>query len=296
MLLTGPSNTLTDFQAEFDGFLLGPGTPFTFEPNLDWLDMPALKTMDQARVAADGSWSGPDFADVRTITATIDISASPAAVFQAACAAYLQQFGVQTADLPLWMKLPGFPVMGIGARVTKRTLPIDIGFELSTLATAAVQWRSPNPAWQSLPRTTVLKPSTGASGLDFPLFTTWTTSTGNVLDFGVTSIGAYAAILTNAGNTDAAPLVAVQGPTNGWQITLDGHVIASTVPLAPNEVMTIDFATGRAQLSSYASSAVDRTYQLSSRDFAVVPAGGHSTITYTGTGGTATVTTADLWR
>lgn len=296
MLLSGPVNALTDFQAEFNGLLMGPGTPYDFPPSLDWLDMPAVKTMDQARTGADGSWSGPDFADVRTITATVEIKAAPVSAFEAACVAYLQHFPVQTTDRPLWMKLPGFPIMGIGARVSKRTLPIDIGFELGTIATAAVQWRAPNPAWQSVARSASLQPGTATSGLHFPLFLPYSGS-GTYLDFGTTSQAATSATLTNAGNTPARPYVTVSGPIlGGFTVAIDGHPVTYSADLASGDIVTIDYATGRATLSSGGSAAVDRTYLLTARNFTSIPAGGSSTVTFGAASGTCTVTTADLWR
>ena len=33
------------------------------------------------------------------------------------------------------------------------------------------------------------------------------------------------------GNTDAPPYVQVFGPTNGWQVTIDGHIVASSAVL-----------------------------------------------------------------
>jgi hypothetical protein len=172
-------------------------------------------------------------------------------------------------------------LQGIRAKCTQRSIPIDHGFELGTLAVGAVQWRAPNPIWQSMPRTVVLTPATNAAGLGFPLFAPYT-GTAAVLDYGITVAAAYGAVLTNSGNV---------------QIAVDGHAISYSDTLAATDQVTIDWATGRAYLSTSGSAPVDRTYLLTARDFTgLVPAGGAVAITYAGTGGSAAVTSADLWR
>jgi hypothetical protein len=169
--LTGPINTLTDFQVEFNGFLMGNGTPYEIPPTCDFLDMAAIKTMDQQRTWADGSWSGPDFADVVLPSMPVEISGATLAAFQANVAAFRNAFVPQTAPTPLWVKLPGMAVQGIPAKANKRSMPIGLEWNGGFTA-AAVQWRCPDPAWQSLPRSLVLAGgSAGSSGMVFPLFT-----------------------------------------------------------------------------------------------------------------------------
>jgi hypothetical protein len=169
--LTGPINTLTDFQVEFNGFLMGNGTPYEIPPTCDFLDMAAIKTMDQQRTWADGSWSGPDYADVVLPSMPVEISGATLAAFQANVAAFRNAFVPQTAPTPLWVKLPGMAVQGIPAKANKRSMPIGLEWNGGFTA-AAVQWRCPDPAWQSLPRSLVLAGgSAGSSGMVFPLFT-----------------------------------------------------------------------------------------------------------------------------
>ena len=97
--LSGPVNALTDYQIEFNGFLLGPGTAYDVPPTWDFLDMAALKTMDSARVWADGSWSGPDFADVLLPTVSLGIGGASQAAFTAAVARQLNGIFHATAAI-----------------------------------------------------------------------------------------------------------------------------------------------------------------------------------------------------
>jgi hypothetical protein len=292
--LSGPVHQLADFQLEYAGLLMGPGTAYDVPPTWSFLDSSPVRSMEQARVWGDGSWAGPDFADVATWQMPVELVAAPGVTFPQAVLGLMRAFTIAKASRPLWVKIPGMDVRGIPARTAQRSIPIDLGWGQYSLG--AVQWRAPGGVWQTLPRTLTLQPSTGPAALDFPLFATYGGSSTPVLDFGLATAAAYAGVLTNGGNTDAPPVVQVTGPTSGWQVTIDGHIVASSAVLGAQDVVTVDYATGRAQLSSYGSTPVDRTTQLSSRDFASVPAGGTSTATFAGTGGTAVITTADLWR
>jgi hypothetical protein len=292
--LSGPVHSLADFQLEYAGLLMGAGTAYDLPPTWTFFDSAPVKSMEQQRPWGDGSWAGPDFADVATWQVPVEVVAAGGVTFPAAIAALMQACSISKASRPLWVKVPGFEARGIRARTAQRSLPMDLGWGQYTLG--AVQWRAPYPVWQSLPRQLTLKPSTGTAGLDFPLFTAYGGSSSPVLDYGLATAAAYAGIVTNAGNVDAPPVAVVTGPTNGWQLTLDGHIVASSMVLGAQDVVTVDYASGRAQLSSFGSAPVDRTTQLSGRDFAPVPAGGISTVTFAGTGGSAAFTTADLWR
>ena len=45
--LGSPINILTDYQVEFNGLLMGPGTAYDIPPVWNFLDLAALKTMDE---------------------------------------------------------------------------------------------------------------------------------------------------------------------------------------------------------------------------------------------------------
>jgi hypothetical protein len=298
--LTGPVNTLADFQVEYNGLLLGPGTPFDIPPSADFLDMAAIKTMDQTRVWADGSWSGPDFADVLLPTLTVEISDITAAAFQADVTAFRNAFAPQLTPQPLWVKLPGMPAQGIPAKVNKRSLPIGLEWN-GSFTTAAIQWRCPDPAWQSLPRSLSLA-ATGAavSGLVFPLFTpaSGTYAAPGSLDFGSTSTSSSSGTLTNAGNTPAWPVVTVTGPCPGFTIQIDGNVVTYNQAIPAGQTVTVDYRAGTATLAG----GIDRTYALTARQFSAVPpastAGVPSTssVFFSAITGSAIIATADIWR
>lgn len=170
--LTGPVHTLQDFQVEYNGFLMGAGTPYELpQGTADFLNMAPVKSMDVQRVWSNGSWSGPDFADVMLPQMKVEISGYPLSQFQANVAAFRQAFSPQPVGLPFWVKVPGMPAMGVLAKPNKRDIPQDWGWN-GGLITATLQLRVTDPVWQSVPRTITLAASgANQSGLSFPLFT-----------------------------------------------------------------------------------------------------------------------------
>ena len=291
--LTGPVNTLADYQVEYNGFLLGPGTAYDIPPVWNFLDLAALKTMDQARVWADGSWSGPDFADVLLPSMAVEVKGSTAALFTAAVQALQGAFAPNYVAVPLWVKLPGMPAMGIPAKTNKRNIPIDLTWN-GNFSQAAVQWRCPDPQWQSVPRTVTLVGSGSAvSGLVFPMFNIFTGTyvAPGVADFGSTVTSSASALLTNSGNTPAWPVAVISGPTIlPATVTVDGNAVTYSQSIPAGQSVTIDYKTGRATLTGN----VDRTYALTSRMFTAVSSS--SSVFFSADGGSATVTVADVSR
>lgn len=284
--LTGPVNTLQDYQVEYNGFLMGPGTAYDLPPGCDFYDMAAVKTMDQARVWADGAWSGPDFGGVLTPSLPMNVHATASLALTDALSALRGVLGPQSSALPLWVKLPGMVAQGIPAKVNKRSFPVGLDWYGGS-ATGAVQFRCPDPAWQSVPRTLSLSASGAtASGLTFPLFT----AVYDVLDFGTTAVSPASGMLTSSGNTGAWPFVVVTGPVSGFSIILDGNTVTYTDTVPAGQTVTIDYKTGYATLTG----GVDRTTKLSSRQFS--PVTSTSSVFFSAASGTAAITIADLWR
>lgn len=291
--LSGPVNTLADFQIEFNGFLLGPGTAYDIPPTWDFLDMAALKTMDSARVWADGSWSGPDFSDVLLPTITLGISGASQSAFTAAVVALRNILSPATAAAPLWVKLPGMAVMGVAAKTNKRAIPVDMTWN-GNFSEAAVQWRCPDPAWQSVPRAVTLAATSAVvSGLSFPLGVpaSGTYTSPGALDFGSTVVASSGSTLTNAGNSPAWPVAVLTGPTTApATVIIDGNQVTYSQIIPAGQSVTVDYKTGRATLTG----GIDRTYALTARAFSPVAA--TSAVFYSAIDGTAAVTVADIWR
>ena len=296
--LTGPVNTLTDFQCEYDGLLMGPNTAYGIPP-FQLLDMAAIKTMDTARIGGDGSWSGPDFADVLTFPLDIEVFGSPQSVFDAAAQALENVLFPRTAARGFWYKLPNRPARGIPAKPTKRHLPVDITWERG-LSIAAAEFRAPDPRWQSAPRsTTIAAGTTQRGGLVFPLFKRLSGPNGK-LDFGSTG-SSSSQTLANSGNTDAWPYVVITPPgagLNGFSVSVAGHTVTYSGTVGSGQQVVLDFYAGLAGLINAGdlTSLVDRTYLLTARDWWPIPARSSAVLAFYAAGGSAAATIADMWR
>jgi hypothetical protein len=297
--IVGPVNSLTDYQIEFDGFLMGAGTQYGLPPAWEFLDLAPLKTMDEARDWADGSHTGPDFADVFTPAINVEITGATAADFAPNVVAFRNKFTAQTIAKSLWVKLPGIEPFGIAAKVNKRAIPIDSTW--GQLAIASLQWRIVDPIWQSTTRSTTLAASGSAvSGMVFPLFSfaTGTYASPGVLDFGSSATSSSGAILTNTGNADAWPYVVVSGPiVGGFTLILDGQTVTYSDDVPSASTVIVDYKSGTAQLVTGGGS-VDRTYKMTARNFTAVPAEESATLLllFSAASGSAVVSIADMWR
>lgn len=296
--LTQPVNTLTDFQVEYNGLLLGKGTQFRIPiGQINFLDLAPVKTMETQRIWADGSFAGPDFADVLFPQMDLKvIGGGSLTQFQANLVMLRNTTTIQPVGLPLWFKVPGFPVMGILARVNKRNIPIDEGWLRAGYAICPLQFRAPDPAWQSVPRILSLAASGATvSGLVFPMFNvaSGTYVVPGVADFGASGVSSSSGQLWNSGNTPAWPLVTIPGPITGpFTVQIAGGYVTYSGALQASDTLVIDYSTGLATLNGTA----DRTTLLTSRQFMPVPALSTANVFFTAPSGTCTVTTADIWR
>jgi hypothetical protein len=177
-------------------------------------------------------------------------------------------------------------MQGIPAKASKRSLPIGLEWN-GGFINGAVQWRCPDPQWQSVPRTLQLSAGgASTSGMTFPLFA----AVPGVLDFGPTGVSSASGTLTNAGNSPAWPVVIVSGPCPGFTVLIDGNAVTYADTIPAGQAVTVDYKTGYATLTG----GVDRTAKLTSRQFS--PVTSSSSVFFSANTGTAAVTTADIWR
>lgn len=293
--IAGPVNGLTDFQVEYGGFLMGPGTNYGVPPTWSFFDMAPIKTMDTQKQWQSGSWSGPDFADVLLPGFDVEVWAYDDAAFAAAILDFRQAIAPGLVA-PLWVKVPRFDPIGILAKPSRRSNPIDLSWGQLSLAT--IEFRCPDPTWQSVTRSLALAASgAAASGLVAPLGATAGGGTG-VLDAGSSVAAPYTGVVTNVGNAPCWPVVTVTGPVTGpFTITVDGNPVTYSGNLLAGQSLKIDYGLGTAVLND----GTDRTTLLTQRAFSAIPAAswqvnGSSTVTFVASGGTAAVQYADQWR
>jgi hypothetical protein len=207
-LLTVPS--LTVDQAQFNGLLMGPGTPFGVK-KWEALDKPNVRSGNTSRPQSRGSYVGTNLLDVRTITLTLDIGPFASnyggyGTLAAALAALRKATSTEgTTEYPLWLTLPGTGQVCCLARCTKKSVPWDIVADLGGLAeNASVQLEATDPYFYSSP---TLAPTIGlptpGGGMAFPI--SFPVSFGG----GTT---ANQATLTNSGDVPCYPVLVITGP------------------------------------------------------------------------------------
>lgn len=201
-----------DGQMEWNGVLMGAGTPFRWTGLAGWNDLPPTRGSDDPRVGRHGSFPGQLLLDERTITYNWLTSGVSRSAFPAAIAALRRATALSDnpVEAPLVAQVDGLKLMCM-ARCTKRAIPTDKQYAVGYTA-GALQWVASNPRLFELPQQTIPTglASPAADGLTFPLVFP--------LVFGTGRSGGRLTVANN-GDTDAWPMweitagTALKGPT-----------------------------------------------------------------------------------
>jgi hypothetical protein len=227
-----PSNALC-VDGSFNGFRwsLTDQTAHAYLLTQDGLeDLPPLRRTDAPRGQAVGWFSGPAFADARTVTLQFLLRGFDDGTLQTNIATFLAATVPQDAPLPLSLLCS---TRVLFAKVNKRTNPYDRerfqGFPRPT-----VEFLCPDPRLYSA-TVNLLRGglATVSGGLTFPA-TMPATFPG----------GAPGAPLqaTNAGDTDAGCVAVISGPVDFPKLTngRTGESILLNLSLASSDTLTID--------------------------------------------------------
>lgn len=100
---------IADYQVELRGVLVGGagGTARIGPPGIGGLGVPTPKSADVSLQLADGAYGATDWADVRTVTVPILIDGTTDGGAWNAFAAHRTAWAASTADIPLYLRLPG---------------------------------------------------------------------------------------------------------------------------------------------------------------------------------------------
>lgn len=167
--------TLAPWQASIAGLTIGPGTPYEIARISGLDEMPELRTSDESRPWAHGMWDGDDWADGRTIPATIEIAAEPDITYDEALAAWRRIMVPTRTDnlVPFWVNIPhraGGELLRWLVKVRRHRIPTDEQYEMG-LATAELQLFASDPVGYGPQRQDSAGYPIPAGGLAFPLFT-----------------------------------------------------------------------------------------------------------------------------
>lgn len=204
---TLPVPTLSNDQLSFQGVTLGASTPFGLK-KLEGLEKTDVRSGNTERPRTRGAFVGTNLLKTRTITASLDVG-PPFGSYSnlpGALAALRKASSTEgTTEYPLWVQLPGFPLVCAMARVIKKSLPYDVSADLGQLIQGgSIQWEATDPYLYAAPSTA---PSVGlpgpTGGFAFPL--------GFNLSFGGAATPNQLSI-QNTGNVECWPVLVITGP------------------------------------------------------------------------------------
>lgn len=270
----------------FQGVTLGPGTPFGIK-KLEGFDKPDVRSGNANWSMWPGASVGNNQLNTRKITLTLDVGptagggvygsyGSLAAATQALVTACSTE---GATEYPLWVQLPGMPLVCCYARVLKTSFPWDVTADLGgLLQNGSIQFEATDPYLYSAPSTstTISLPTAGTGfspNMIFPL------------SFGGGGTPNTAAV-TNSGDVTCWPTLVITGPclnpsvSNG---TIAGNpTIQTAISLNAGDQLWIDCRLGA--ITYYPSgSTVGTPYQFvlqPGSEYFGLPAGTTSSIAF----------------
>ncbi|WP_147525124.1 phage tail family protein [Cellulomonas timonensis] len=280
--------TLSDWQGQIDGLLIGDGTPYQIVELAGPDGHPPVLSDDEPYPTSDGEFSGDDTMSARTITLQLEVMADMGVTYRDALTA-LRWACRPKRVVDAWFRLPTWDTpRRARVKVRRFDIPTDREYEMG-LATADLQLRAPDPVLYGPDTTDVLVTGFAqpAGGLRFPLYTNGAGVVSGVLDYGPPSATGRLTV-SNPGTADVAPVFAITGPVppQGFDLvrTDTQQRIRFADPIATGATVTIDSADGTATISG----GGDRGGRLTYRDWwlsapgesyevAFVSLGAHST-------------------
>lgn len=253
---------------QYGGLLLGPGTPYRWRTLTGWADLPGLDSGTVARSDTHGSIPGRLLSQARTVTVDeVRIRARRDQV--GAVVGALEAATVPVEDeLPLvaWLDERG-PLL-VHARVTRRLIPTTVGYRVGSIGDAALEFEATDPRrYELLERSTSARLPMDEPGLDWGADDATSADAGldwrpgedvEDVEDGITfgepgSTGAVAA--ANLGSAASHPVIEFRGPIDRPSLThlATGDVLEYDLPLAADDVLTVDTRAGTVVLNSTAS-------------------------------------------
>ena len=238
-----------DWELEYNGVLMGDGTPFLIAEIEGLLDLPDITSADTMRLRRHGLRAGDDFAQGRTITVTVEVTSTDTVTFNEAIDQLMLASTPGGNPIPLVFQIPGVAGSGkraVWCRPRQRSLPIGREFYYE-LPLAVIEFYSVDPRIESsvLGTDSTTLPTAGG-GLNFNATAPFT--------FGAVSVGGTLN-LANDGNFDASPDIVITGPVTNpsiESITQD-KTLSFAITLAVGETLVIDTEQRTVMLNGTAS-------------------------------------------
>lgn len=247
---------------------VGPGTRYRWAGREGFLELPALRSSDQERPNAHGTFSEQDWASGRYLTARFivrDRRASPAfdATVQALRGALVPGSELVTS----WWNIPGIGPVRWDVRPRRVRVVTDPAFDAG-VGVIEAQLYAPDPVGYGAQVSVSTGLRAQAGGMEFDLFTDGVVDTG-FLEFGETGSTGRVRVV-NQGTAETWPVFTVAGWAPPFQIveTATGRRLEYSGVVPAGSSLSIDSATGVVLLDEVA----DRSGSLVRREWAPVPA------------------------
>jgi Phage tail protein len=242
--------SLLPYQFQFNEFSFGPYTPLELT-KIEGIDLPAIRSGDSGRPRDQGEFIGLDLMAGREVTVTGELNIKTESSWEELASATLPG---GTVEKPLFLSLPGYPILAAMSRVRKRNMPVDIKFTLGNLADVTLLFKASDPRWYGETKRATTSPS-HALGFKWPHKYGYKYGAGSV---------AGSVSVTNAGNYETRPKLIVEGPCTNPSITnaTVGATLAFAVTLNTGDRLVIDTDMHTATL--YSSGTTVGTTRLGS--------------------------------
>jgi len=233
-----------DFQAEFDGLLMGPGTPYGVTGFSGFLDLSGVRAPFTPRARAHGGYTEPIYGSGAVLDIEIDISATTATTFNDAVLALEAWHKPQDSTRPLWWRLPGHPLLTMQVQALRRSIPVDVAYQFGLVVKAAVQYYAPDPLKYAPTLTASTGLPTSGGGLAYPLV--------YPLNYGTPGNTGHV-VCSNPGSAAVSPVLTIVGPidSQGFQVVSVEEGLTTTYAgsVGAADVFVIDTRTGVASLN-----------------------------------------------
>lgn len=243
-----------DYQIDWNGFLLGKGTPYTLVQLDGWIGSPGLVDRSVPRPTRPGSWSGRPRAQSRTVTAIFRIVANePGRPGMASVIDALRKATPVARDAdeaPLAIRALGQTLVAF-AKFAGSDISVDQLFSVGIALAVPVQWRCADPRlFEAVAQSaTIGAPTGGSGGLTYPL--TYPLSYG-------TPAGPSNATCVNTGNEATNPTLVFTGPITTPRVVNStlGRALEFGLDLPAGQTLTVDTDRGTVLLNG----TTDRLY------------------------------------
>lgn len=267
-----PTTITQDWQIDFDGLILGAGTSYGVTKWGGFLDMPTVRSQNNARPSRHGIYHSADYSGEKIYDVELDVTAENGVAFADAVAALAAGTYSQDSLRPLRFRLPNLGVRSTLVQCRKRVVPVEIAYQFGLSQMSALQFYAPDarqfgPA-VSLP--TGLR--SGGTGLTYPIV--------YPLSYGVPALGGRVSFV-NTGTAHTEPVLTVTGPFgSGFDITYveTGQHLRYTAPVGTD--LVLDCAEG-----TVTTQGQERGPFLTVRDWFSVAAGASATFSIASLGG-----------